>query len=409
MIKITTSTIVNITPDCPMYIGGHAMRTERHKGVHDEIEVTILGIEVDDKKFLFIEGDVSNFDADFVHTFKYHIVEYLKIPYDNIILSAGHSHSAPLLATRNANMPHDDKWRKEVLEKIIQGSEETFKKKFYEIAKVKCTTGISVGFYGNRNSKDKYGDNNIYVFEFKDKDNKNIAAIVNMSCHSTVLSPEDYYISGDLLAAVRRKLEPLFGVIPLVCNGNAGDMSNRLYRQNNDYNELMRVSEGIVEQISKFTKSFELELNNPKAKTFTYSVEYDADINVLKERLKDSEKKLENAKEYDERKWLISEINGFKRKIKARHVKLDLETTIIRMGDLEIITLPCELVSEFGKQIKKSSQAKVCFTWGYANGQNGYVVEASEFSRGHDGISTQMPKGNAEEYVSKIIQNLFSN
>lgn len=409
MLKITTSTIVNVTPDRPMYIGGHAMRTGKHQGVHDEIEITILGMEVDDQKFLFVEGDVSNFDANFVHAFKFHVVEYMGIPYDNIILSAGHSHSAPLLATRNENMPHDDAWRKEVLEKIIAGSKETFAKEFKEVARVKYTTGVSNGYYGNRNSKDKYGDTNIYVFEFKDAKDETIAAIVNMSCHSTVLSPEDYYISGDLLAAVRRKLTPILGVTPLVCNGNAGDMSNRLYRQNNDYNELMRVSEGIAQEVAKFDTTFDIELAKPQTRSFMYKVEYDPDIEVLKARLADSEKKLETAKAYDERKWLISEINGFKRKIKQGHVKLELETTVIRMKDLEIVVLPCELVSAFGKQIKKSSQAKVCFTWGYANGQNGYVVEASEFGGGHDGISTQMPKGKAEEYVSLIIQNLFDN
>ncbi|MFR5598561.1 MAG: hypothetical protein ACLTJB_02500, partial [Holdemania filiformis] len=90
-------------------------------------------------------------------------------------------------------------------------------------------------------------------------------------------------------------------------------------------------------------------------------------------------------------------------------VKMDLEATILRMQDLEIVVLPCELVSAFGRQIKKSSQAKVCFVWGYANGQNGYVVEASEFGGGHDGISTQLPKGKAEEFVALIIQHLFNN
>ena len=410
MVKITTSTMVNITPDRPMYIGGHAMRKDKHKGVHDQIEVTVLGLEVDDVKFLLLEGDISNWDGNFVHLFKYAIIERLHIPYNNIILSAGHSHSAPLLTTRNPEMPHDEAWRREVLQKLIDASVETFEKKeFHEVARVVWTTGESYGFYGNRNSRDKYGDQNIYVIEFKDSADKNIAAIVNLSCHSTVLSPEDYEISGDLMAAIRRKTAPFLGVTPLVCNGNAGDMSNRLYRQNNDYNELMRVSEGIAEHIKGFETKFDITMAKPQVRAFTYVVDYDPDIEVLKQRLADSEAKLEVTTAYDERKWLISEINGFKRKIKAGHVHLELETTIIRMQDLEIVVLPCELVAAFGKQVKKSSQAKACFIWGYANGQNGYVVEASEFGGGHDGISTQLPKGKAEEYVALILQNMFNS
>lgn len=409
MVKVTTTTTVNITPDHPTYIAGHAMRTEKFKGVHDEIEATCLGLEVDGKRFLWIEADISNFDSDFVRLFKYHLVEYDHIPYDHIILSADHSHSAPLLLTRNPEMPHDDGWRKEVLEKLIRGAEETLNKEFHEVARVQYTTGESQGYYGNRNARDKYGDTQIVVIEFKDAAEKTISALVNMSCHSTVLSPEEYQISGDLLAAVRRELIPYLNVTPLVCNGNAGDMSNRLYRQNNDFAELKRVSRGIAEQISQFTQTCDLELAKPEVRSFVYKVEYDPDIAVLKARLAQSKAKLKQAEAYDERKWLISEINGFERKIKAGHVKLELETTIIRMQDLEIVVLPCELVSAFGRQIKKSSQAKACFVWGYANGQNGYVVEASEFGGGHDGISTQMPKGKAEEYVALIIQNLFDN
>jgi len=409
MLKVTKTMIINITPTSPAYIGGHAMRTEKSKGVHDEIEMTLMGLNVDGVPFLFVEADISNFNVEFVRLFKYYIVEYLHIPFDNIILSAGHSHSAPLFTTRNKDMPHDDKWRKEIFDKLIAGSKTIMNNEFYEVDHVTYSTGESTGFYGNRNSKDKYGDTNIYVFEFKDKNDATISALVNMSCHSTVLSPEEYQLSGDLLAAVRRELIPYFDVIPMVCNGNAGDISNRLYRQNNDFNELKRVSAGIAKQVFEFTNKKTLDIKNPQIHSFTYKVEYDPDIESLKEKLDASEKKLEVTQDYDARKWLISEINGFKRKIRVGHVKLELDTTIIRMNDVEIVVLPCELVSAFGYQIKKSSQAKACFVWGYANGQNGYVVEASEFGGGHDGISTQFPKGKAEEYVSLIIQNMFSN
>ena len=354
MIKVTTTTSVNLTPDHPTYIAGHAMRTEKFKGVHDEIEAIMLGLQIDGIPFLWIEADISNFDCDFAHLFKYYIVETLHIPYDHIILSADHSHSAPLLLTRNPEMPHDDGWRKEVFKKLIAGAQETMNKEFREVARVQCTKGDSQGYYGNRNAKDKYGDTSIVVIEFKDETDAIISALVNMSCHSTVLSPEEY-------------------------------------------------------QISQFDTKLDLTLAHPQSKTFVFPIEYDPDIDGLKARLADSQAKLEKAVAYDDRKWLISEINGFQRKIKAGHVKIDLEVTILRMQDLEIVVLPCELVSAFGRQIKKSSQAKVCFVWGYANGQNGYVVEASEFGGGHDGISTQLPKGKAEEFVALIIQHLFNN
>ncbi|MFR0978740.1 MAG: hypothetical protein ACLSFJ_04640 [Holdemania filiformis] len=62
MVKVTTTTSVNITPDHPTYIAGHAMRTEKFKGVHDEIEAIMLGLQIDGKPVLWIEADISNFD-----------------------------------------------------------------------------------------------------------------------------------------------------------------------------------------------------------------------------------------------------------------------------------------------------------------------------------------------------------
>lgn len=35
-------------------------------------------------------------------------------------------------------------------------------------------------------------------------------------------------------------------------NGNAGDLSNRLYRHGNDFNELKRVTSGIAAHIAGF-------------------------------------------------------------------------------------------------------------------------------------------------------------
>ena len=156
-----------------------------------------------------------------------------------------------------------------------------------------------------------------------------------------------------------------------------------------------------------FADREEIILGDEKTRSFTFEVEYDTDKETLNNKLAEFEKKLEITEEFDARKWIISEIAGFKRKLAVDHVDLKFETTIIRMNDLELVILPCELVSAFGRQIKKTSDAKACIVWGYANGTTTYVVEASEFNGGHDGIATNLPKGKAEEYVALILQHLF--
>ena len=405
MLKIVCNTI-DITPTIPVYLRGHAMRKEKSKGVHDQLEAVITWMKVDDTLNLFVNGDVSNWDYHFVHSFKEKMSEKCSIDPKHIVLSATHTHSGPVLSTVDKEQPHDEMYRQEVMNKLIDGAMSVYGQE-QEVAKVVYSTGESHGFYGNRNGQDKYGDRNVYVFEFKDLADKNLAAFVNLSCHSTVMSPQEYRLSGDLLGAIRRKLTPLLKVTPMMMNGNAGDMSNRLYRQNNDFAELDRVSTGIAYQIMGFACKKEIVISNQKTNSFVFEVAYDTDKVTLKRKLDEFTAKLDEVEEFDARKWLISEIAGFKRKLAVDHVDLKFETTIIRMNDLELVILPCELVSAFGRQIKKTSTAKVCIVWGYANGQTTYVVEASEFNGGHDGIATNLPKGKAEEYVSLILQNLI--
>lgn len=405
MIRIST-TVTNITPIRPGYMAGHAMRAEKHKGVHDEIEIVIIWLEVNAKKCLFVNADLSNFDYEFIHEAKRNLCEKFEVEWNNIVVSVGHTHSGPLFLTRDEKYPHDPEYRVLVMNRLLEGAASIYDK-LQQVSKVTLRRGEVYGYYGNRNSKQKLGDQNVYVIEFKDNSGKNLAAMVNLSCHSTVLSPEDYNLSGDLFGAVRRKLTPVLDVVPMMMNGNAGDMSNRLYRQNNDFNELERTSTGIVCEIKKFDAPVEINIDDVKTSTLVFEVKYDTDKELLSKRLAASEKKLETETEYDTKKWLISEISSFKRKLLVDKVEVKIEATVMRLGELELVIIPGELVSAFGLQIKRSSTAKCCIVWGYANGQSGYIVEASEFSSGHDGISTQFPKGKAEEFVGLLIQKLF--
>lgn len=407
MVKTITS-VIDITPSYPVFMAGYASRCEKSKGVRDAIEGVIMWLDIDDVKNLFITLDLSNLDYAFVHEIRNEIVKQLPIDKDKIVISATHTHSGPVIVTRNEHQPVCPQYRKEVQEKIIQCALSSYGKE-KEVARIVYSHGISSGFYGNRNHLDKYGDNNIYVIKMKDEQNNNIGAIVNISCHSTVLGEEQYELSGDLIASLRRNLASCFHVVPLLTNGNAADMSNRLYRRADIDDELVYMSNGIANQIMTFSPEEQITLAKEMIRQFTYTVKYEENVDkyhVLKQQLLEKVKK---TNDHEEKRLLQSQIKSCERKIASPNVNLTFETTIWKCGDVEIVILPCELASMLGKQIKEASAAKVCFIWGYANGLTGYVIEASCFHQGVEGASTRLPKGYAEEYVAKIIQHLFDN
>lgn len=406
MIQIAQA-VVDITPQHPVYFRGHAMRSEQSQGVHDALQAEFMWLHIDEVYLLFMNADLGGLDYPLVHEVKQRICAKLPIEKERIILSASHTHSGPLLLTRNTNQPHDPIYRQYVIDTMVEGALHGFDD-FQEVHQVVYTKGESQGYYGNRNDKEQYGDQVIYVIKFLDAQGEALGVFVNLSCHCTILSPMEYTISGDLIGGLRRELTNIYGVTPIVTNGNAGDMSNRLYRKGNDYAALSETVSGIVQQIQQFPPFQPLYISNPQVRTFTYHVAYPTDKQSLKKRVEDYQLKLAGTKDFEERKWILSEINGFQHKLSFDETILDFETTILRLHDLEIVAVPCELVSAFGRQIKKSSTAPLCIVWGYANGQTTYVVEASGFQGGHDGISTCLLKGQAEEYVAKIIQNLYS-
>ena len=81
-------------------------------------------------------------------------------------------------------------------------------------------------------------------------------------------------------------------------------------------------------------------------------------------------------------------------------------SVIFHLGDLEIITIPGELFSTFGIEIKKHFHAPMRIVWGYANYSAGYIVEKDEFGKGYESMQTPFLQGEAELYVDHLIKSL---
>ena len=59
-----------------------------------------------------------------------------------------------------------------------------------------------------------------------------------------------------------------------------------------------------------------------------------------------------------------------------------LKVQAIRVGDLGIVAIPCEVFAEIGLEIKKKSPLKRTFTVSLANGYNGYLPTPAQHAFG---------------------------
>lgn len=126
----------------------------------------------------------------------------------------------------------------------------------------------------------------------------------------------------------------------------------------------------------------------------------------MKAQLAEDEKKLAAAVTEDDKKLLWSGVRHMRRKIQSGGINVTLRSVIFHLGDLEMITIPGELFSTFGMEIKKNFNAPMRIVWGYANYSAGYIVEKDEFGKGYESMQTPFLQGEAELYVDHLIKSL---
>ena len=60
------------------------------------------------------------------------------------------------------------------------------------------------------------------------------------------------------------------------------------------------------------------------------------------------------------------------------------------MNDLFILTIPAELFSRFGLEIKQAMSAVCPIVWGYSNYSVGYLVDREEYGRSFESAASSV-------------------
>ena len=398
----------NITPRFPMYMRGYAMRTGKSIGVLDELYCRARCLRIDGETFVWVTLDLCRLEEEISGYMRRVIGAKYSVPMEHIILSTIHTHSGPDVSFEDEGEDRNRRkadYRSYMVSQVFAAVDECFDRGFLEVTPY-MVRGTIDGMYGNRNYRDKPSDKDVNLILFRNA-NHVVAGIFNMTCHPTVLGIHNMKISSDLLGNIGKLLDEKYNTTFITMQGACGDMGNRQYRQGNDERELKRVCAGIMEQIDALAGDEQaMELKPVAVKTSQYTVRHSYDTEALKAQLLEDERKLAAAVTEDEKKLLWSGIRHMKRKLEKGGVDVTLKTVIYHLGDLDVVTVPGELFSTFGLQIKAAMEAPMRILWGYANYSAGYIVERDEYGKGYESMQTPFPQGEAELYVRQIIDDL---
>ncbi len=373
-----------ITPKGEFYLIGYGPRYEsRNKpaeGVHDDIYGNAVLLEVDGHEVFLYSADVIEYEEWSCNEIKKTMAEKYGINENCILLSATHDH--------HSVMSYHKGWRTgEFSQEYYEFFVDTIMKSYEECHETlqECDVytgkGIVEGYYGSRIYYGELADNEVILLECRNKEGKVIAGICNWATHSTVLDPENCLLTADYAGAVCQKLYEAKGYYPAMVVGAAGDCSNRAWRQGTDYAELDRLASGVVTEIMKIVVDKKLDLCWNGESYVTYRVNYMPEDNrgVVQAEIDKLQKEMDAEEDFQAKKLIYDSMNNLRRKLDISEVDILLYSSVIRMGELELVSSPGELGSALGIEMKAHSKSECCIISSCTNGYRSYILQPELF------------------------------
>ena len=395
--------------------------------VNDDLSATVFYFEQDGKRALLVSFTLLSIATSISNGLRASIEEKFGIPRESVILHTIHNHSGP---NTNISYGWGDANREYIDTVLVPRLMEAIPEAIENRRRVTMAVTVGESRVGI-NRRERAVDNTVRlgqnpwgsfdpqmtVIAFADEDNKPVANLVHYACHGTAAG-KNREITRDWAGVMIDTLEKETGAITAFFNGPEGDIGPRLTNGKTvglaDVGYAMRLGAVAGQDAVKI-------YNQPKYRTVPkLSVTTGSTMVPLAPRIP-----LEKAKEiYEQFRGETINIRGRS----ERHYRTVIESysngyeevegypieqTILRLGDVAIISCPYELFSEIGLRVKKDSPVPYTLILSNTNGQESYYATESELCRGGYEIDMfitryiQPPVPNADwHYITQTLANL---
>ncbi len=404
----------DITPTkFPISVNGN-MADKKATSAHDPLHARCLVLDDGKTKIALVVVDNCMIPRELIDAAKAKAEKKTGIPASNILISATHTHTAPTLGGVFQSDP-DEEYVKFLTEKIAEGIE----KAHARLAPAKAGWGsamepnqvfnrrwrmkpdvVNLDPFGGKTDLVKMNpgiqnpgllepagltDPEVSVLALRTADDKPLALFANYSLHYVgdmpALSADYFGVFGDRIGGLLGTKDS--GFVGILSNGTSGDANNVNFGgpppPKREVGERSRLVAEAVGQAAK--KAADTIYRSD----ITLAVaEKELEFKVRKpstEELQRAQELLEKAKGRDLKG--VEEIYARETVLIAKFpdtVKLKVQA--IRVGDLGIVAIPCEVFAEIGLEIKKKSPLKRTFTVSLANGYNGYLPTPAQHALG---------------------------
>jgi hypothetical protein len=400
---------MDISPESyPVSING-GMRDRQAKGANDPLMARCLVLDDGTTTLAIAVCDSCMIPRDIFDAAKQLASKATGIPASNMMFSATHTHEAVTVTGVFQSDP-EPAYRDYLTKKIAEGVEKAWKER--QPARIARGSGNDPSQVFNRRwfmqpsvvNEDPFGnttdavkmnpgfarerlkepsgpvDPEVGIISLQTKDGKPLALFANYSLHyvgdapADMLSGDYYGVFAERMAAAMEGSSPKF--MAVMSNATSGNINNVDYGsgtarpRGEPMSQCTAVALSVVDAISKVLPDLKYTSDISLA-----AIETEIELGVRlpsADDLKQAEERLAKAKpgQYSD----VKDIYARETVLLAKYpptVKVVLQA--FRIGDLALVSSPCETFCETGLAIKAASPFKPTFVVELANGYNGYL------------------------------------
>jgi len=418
----------DVTPETRVKMAGYAARREVSQGVDVPLLSKALILDSGSESLVISSTDICYLTVDHARSMRIAIARELDVPTRGVIVTTTHTHSGPVV---------DDEYLRFLRRRVLRAIRRAQRSMW--TARLGAGSGTLDGFSKNRRRPDGPVDNTVQVIRVDDAGGRPRAAVVNYSCHPTVLGPDNLRISPDYPGHAMATIEEAASVTALFLNGACGDIdpfTSRGYTGvsggGGSFKDVKRMgralayeSLSVLESVENFgsarlsSKVRSIELVRGERLSRMEKAKKTADVaaqNIAKlERSGAPPESLERARRFASynramlRHWISREPD-----VRPASGRVRADVQVLQIGDSVLVGVPGELFVGVGLAIKREIAGlgfKRAMVVTPANGDVGYIPsEEGRREWGYEpyvaALSNQDP--DAGEEIRRIAREMSS-
>ena len=406
---------MDVTPTrFPISVNGN-MADVQAKGANDPLHARCLVLDDGKTKLAIVVVDSCMLPRELVEDAKAQANKLTGIPADHVLISATHTHSAPTVTGVFQSEPDVD-YVKYLPTKIAEGIKTAHDRRvaarvgFGRVADEAQVFNrrwkrehvlIPADPFGNATDKVQMNPGNeakgliepagpvdpdVSLLSVRTTDGKPLCLLANYSLHYVGGNPP---VSADYFGAFADRVKQLVApdtkdFVGIMSNGTSGDVNNINFGapavKYGPGERIKIVADHVAKKVAEVYPK--IEHNSDVALAVAVK---NLELAVRKPTEKDLERALKILVENKDKKVLSDRAAIYAREsvlLATYPNKVPVKIQAMRIGDIGIVAIPCEVFTEIGLEIKKTSPLKNTFTIELANGYNGYLPTPAQHALG---------------------------